>query len=716
MPLQRRRRQNRENHPTRLRHLRRTRSLERVRSREDPISFHSSYRNTTEDLGRRNSAGGDASLLSDDNIHDYEFSEFEEFGLAPMDSIESSKVPSLRRFRSGNNFQDDTITAGSYYGARGSRNFGDSKRFIFVLGAILGILVPFIFGGYHVHKNNRELFDNVVNFEVFKDYFEDWKEIIPESVTTFLSDVQRGNILRSSQIPDMSESFAVGKQLLKEMNITSKHPVILVPGVTSTGIESWGVVGDKECPSAPHFRKRLWGSYYMLKMMIMDKACWLKHVYLDPETGLDPPNFTLRAAQGFEASDYFMAGYWLWNKIIQNLGTIGYDPDTMITASYDWRLSYLDLEKRDRFFSKLKHQIELFHDLTGEKVCLVGHSMGSEVVFYFMKWVEAEGKHYGNGGPQWVEEHIDTFINIAGTLLGAPKAVPALISGEMKDTIQLNALAMYGLEKFFSRKERLEMLQTWGGIPSMLPKGGNMIWGNMNFSPEDSQHNNTDTFGNFIRFEKVLSETYRKNLTMEDSIELVKRLSPEWLRRRIDEQYTYGYATTEDEMRENAKHHSHWTNPLDVALPYAPSMKIYTIYGVHKPTERAYVYREHTMNNSSSGVSLNLTIDYESETPVFFSDGDGTVPIMAHAICYRWAQGVSPYNPAGINVTIVEIEDQPDRFDIRGGAKTADHVDILGSAELNEYILRIAGGHGDTVKQRIITNMTEWVSEIKFPM
>ena len=47
-----------------------------------------------------------------------------------------------------------------------------------------------------------------------------------------------------------------------------------------------------------------------------------------------------------------------------------------------------------------------------------------------------------------------------------------------------------------------------------------------------------------------------------------------------------------------------------------------------------------------------------------------------------------------MSVTIVEIKHEPDRFDIRGGAKTADHVDILGSAELNELVLKVAAGKG----------------------
>lgn len=35
-----------------------------------------------------------------------------------------------------------------------------------------------------------------------------------------------------------------------------------------------------------------------------------------------------------------------------------------------------------------------------------------------MKWVEAEGPHFGNGGPTWVEDNLEAFVNIAGPLLG----------------------------------------------------------------------------------------------------------------------------------------------------------------------------------------------------------------------------------------------------------------------------------------------------------
>lgn len=47
-------------------------------------------------------------------------------------------------------------------------------------------------------------------------------------------------------------------------------------------------------------------------------------------------------------------------------------------ASYDWRLSYSNLEVRDRYFSKLKVHIETARRLSDKKVAIVAHSMGSQ--------------------------------------------------------------------------------------------------------------------------------------------------------------------------------------------------------------------------------------------------------------------------------------------------------------------------------------------------
>ena len=43
--------------------------------------------------------------------------------------------------------------------------------------------------------------------------------------------------------------------------------------------------------------------------------CWLDHLMLNMTTGMDPDGLKLRAAQGLEAADYVVGGYWVWGKI-----------------------------------------------------------------------------------------------------------------------------------------------------------------------------------------------------------------------------------------------------------------------------------------------------------------------------------------------------------------------------------------------------------------
>jgi phospholipid:diacylglycerol acyltransferase len=46
-------------------------------------------------------------------------------------------------------------------------------------------------------------------------------------------------------------------------------------------------------------------------------------------------------------------------------------------ASYDWRLSFSNLEVRDSYFSHLKSTIELSKKKSGLKSVIVTHSMGN---------------------------------------------------------------------------------------------------------------------------------------------------------------------------------------------------------------------------------------------------------------------------------------------------------------------------------------------------
>jgi phospholipid:diacylglycerol acyltransferase len=96
----------------------------------------------------------------------------------------------------------------------------------------------------------------------------------------------------------------------------------------------------------------------------------LQALSIDPETGLDPPGFKVRAAQGLDAavsgtpsrifggilmmvqSEFIQGefsvgesvervtksgtGYWVWQKIVQNLAMLDYDTNSLDMAAYDW--------------------------------------------------------------------------------------------------------------------------------------------------------------------------------------------------------------------------------------------------------------------------------------------------------------------------------------------------------------------------------------------
>lgn len=201
----------------------------------------------------------------------------------------------------------------------------------------------------------------------------------------------------------LSPSFEVGRAA-HARGARKKDSVILIPGIISTGLESWSTSLETE-----HlFRKSVWGGggTGMLRALIGSPAVWLQAMSLDTVTGLDNPGYKVRALQGIDAAASFMPGYWIWEKIIFNLAVLGYDPVDMYLASYDWRLSYGNLEERDQYFSALKSRIEL-NLARGRKTSIVAHSMGSSVTLYFLKWVEARA------GEGWVEEHVSNFVNVS---------------------------------------------------------------------------------------------------------------------------------------------------------------------------------------------------------------------------------------------------------------------------------------------------------------
>ena len=196
------------------------------------------------------------------------------------------------------------------------------------------------------------------------------------------------------------ERLRPGFQLAKEKGAKGQYPVVMIPGFVTSGLEVWQ---GKEC-AKKYFRQRMWGGVGSVQHWLMERHCVMEHLALDLMTGTDPEDIRIRAAQGFEAADFFMGSYWVWSKVLENLADVGYDGSTMSMESYDWRLAFPMLEERDGYLTKLKYKIEAFHSATGKKVILTSHSLGALLVHYFFAWVSEKDK-------SWADEHIHAFVN-----------------------------------------------------------------------------------------------------------------------------------------------------------------------------------------------------------------------------------------------------------------------------------------------------------------
>ncbi|XP_009631373.1 phospholipid:diacylglycerol acyltransferase 1-like [Nicotiana tomentosiformis] len=444
-----------------------------------------------------------------------------------------------------------------------------------------------------------------------------------------------------------------GVKLAKE-GLRAKHPVVFVPGIVTGGLELWE---GHQCAEGL-FRKRLWGGTF--GELYKRPLCWVEHMSLDNETGLDPSGIRIRPVSGLVAADYFAPGYFVWAVLIANLARIGYEEKNMYMAAYDWRISFQNTEVRDQTLSRIKSNIELMVASSGgKKVVVIPHSMGVLYFLHFMKWVEAPSPMGGGGGSDWCAKHIKAVMNIGGPFLGVPKAVSGLFSAEAKDIAAARSMAPSFLESemfnFQTLQHVMRMTRTWDSTMSMIPKGGDTIWGGLDWSPEEGyecnekkpKNNSTQTaesdrgrksvnatrvkYGRIISFGKHVADLHSSEIERIDFRDAIKGKSHAnstcrdvWteyhdmgiggVKAVADyKAYTAGsvldllhfvapklmkrgsahfsYGIADDLDDKKYEHYKYWSNPLETKLPNAPGMEIFSMYGVGIPTERAYVYK-----------------------------------------------------------------------------------------------------------------------------
>ncbi|DAZ95098.1 TPA: hypothetical protein N0F65_001700 [Lagenidium giganteum] len=615
-------------------------------------------------------------------------------------------------------FENNELTHGGHSAPPKARWDGvvHKRRYYVLIGVFLGIASVAL--SHFVYNSDQSIEDMITlpadSMKILREKFRvEWSKVVKHEL---LASIDYRPLIESADRPGMQ---------LHQEKLQAYSPVVMIPGFTSTGLEIWN---GSDC-SKSYFRQRMWGTARMLQQFMLNQKCWLEHVMLNRSTGMDPEGIKLRPAYGLEAADYVIGGYWVWGKIIENLADIGYDSNNMFMASYDWRLAPMLLEQRDRYFTKLKYTIEMAK-LTNDdrKVVVMAHSFGAQVWFYFMKWVESE--HGGNAGPNWVDNHIEGFINIAGSTLGSMKAMSALLSGEMKDTAELGGLSKF-LEYFFAPSSRASLARSWASVSTLMPIGGEAIWGNETYAPDDivsrfavPPEGSTDVVdesqiadhiekhgsnGAILQF---LNES-QSNLTASTIREFLSEM--DHYLKNVNSMFTSEIAA--DPSLPKYDRPEFWTNPLASALPKAANTKIFCLYGVGKPVERGYVYRtnptaaEVKMDDNKPVVPYLLNTDYHDlpwvKAGIRYTEGDGTVPLMSLGfMCARgWRE--PRYNPSGMEVRIREYYHKPVAviYDPRGGPATSDHVDIMGNHEMITDILRIAARTYDDVPEQVVSKI-----------
>ena len=226
------------------------------------------------------------------------------------------------------------------------------------------------------------------------------------------------------------------------------------------------------------------------------------------------------------------------------------------------------------------------------------------------------------------------------------------------------------------------------------------------------------------------------NLTLDNALVYLKHhTSTDW-HDMVSRNFSLGFERSRKQLERNSQDHTKWSNPLEIQLPKAPSMKIYccesfsvafvrrtsfpdhtlienSVYGWGKPTERGYFYsrsdnvsvqeatEEKTEKmrgpNRVSWIENGVNLDHINpsvKAGVINGEGDGTVPLLSSGtMCVEgWHRKL--YNPAGIKVITHELKHEPLAFDPRGGPTTADHIDALGTTVVNEAVLQVAAGQG----------------------
>ena len=204
------------------------------------------------------------------------------------------------------------------------------KRILTLIGGIACFFLGVHFGGGAILRSQWYGQGGRVGQEVtavgYSDAIQDFIErrLLPSMNETYntLMEKYEEEASKKSGGNNTDAILRPGERFVKQAKaegrkVGPKHPILFVPGFITGGLQLWS---GEECLKH-RFRESIWGGTSMAQSFLSDRECWMRHVALDPISGMDPvgEEIKVRAQTGFEAADYFVSGYWILGKLIQSL-------------------------------------------------------------------------------------------------------------------------------------------------------------------------------------------------------------------------------------------------------------------------------------------------------------------------------------------------------------------------------------------------------------
>lgn len=141
--------------------------------------------------------------------------------------------------------------------------------------------------------------------------------------------------------------------------------------------------------------------------------------------------------------------------MIEALEALGYmKGTTLFGASYDFR-KICSPDEMDAWKLSFKSLIERSVSLNRKKAILIGHSLGSTLVNYFLTTTDKE----------WKDRYIQSFVSFSGAFGGCPKALRVLLSGDSLPSKEEQKVVKYTTMNFTGLHWMLPSPAIYGDIP-----------------------------------------------------------------------------------------------------------------------------------------------------------------------------------------------------------------------------------------------------------